>query len=154
MVYANEGTLCLYIVRPFQVLLHYSDLCDRTKDLLNASEEVSDDLTEIVGRIPGLLESLERIYADDRSIDVQQMVCRTHMLAKVQKVATALASRALVSRGGSRDVPCITSDLNCTSYSQTTMPPLSRLLPEGDRLQVMQSASRDRLQRHLEALTA
>jgi hypothetical protein len=31
---------------------------------------------------------------------------------------------------------------------------LSRLLPEGDRLQVMQSASRDRLQRHLEALTA
>jgi hypothetical protein len=151
MVYAGEEPASLYIARLFQVLLHYSDLCDRTKDLLNASGEVSDDLTEIIRRIPSLLESLERIYADDRSIDVQQMVCRTHMLAKVQKVATALASRALVSRGGSRDAPCIPSDLTC---SQMTMPPLSRLLPEGDRLQVMQSASRDRLQRHLEALTA
>ena len=35
-----------------------------------------------------------------------------------------------------------------------TMPPLSRLLPEGDRLQVMQSASRDRLYRRLEAVAA
>jgi hypothetical protein len=154
MVYAGVEPVSLYIARLFQVLLHYSDLCDRTKDLLNASGEVSDDLTEIIRRIPSLLESLERIYVDDRSIDVQQMVCRTHMLAKVQKVATALASRALVSRGGSRDAPCIPSHLIYVSCSQMTMPPLSRLLPEGDRLQVMQSASRDRLQRHLEALTA
>lgn len=153
-MYAGEEPVSLYIACLFQVLLHYSDLCDRTKDLLNASGEVSDDLTEIIRRVPSLLESLERIYADDRSIDVQQMVCRTHMLAKVQKVATALASRALVSRRGRRNTLYTLSDPICASCSQMTMPPLSRLLPEGDRLQVMQSASRDRLQRHLEALTA
>lgn len=66
------------------------------KDLLNASHDTSDDLTEIIQRIPTLLESLEKIYADDRSIELQQLACRTHMLAKVQKVASALVSQRMV----------------------------------------------------------
>ena len=91
---------------PLQVLLHYADLCERARDLVkpSASAEQDDQLDEIIRRIPTLLEALEKIYPGGSSaaqgeMDMQIRVCRVHMIAKVQKVATALASQRRVSIG-------------------------------------------------------
>jgi hypothetical protein len=84
-----------------QILLSYTDVHELVGKLLKASAsdvENSPEMSAAIQRIPSLLQSLETVFGRSKeTTDMQQFICQVHMMAKVQKLASALASQNLVS---------------------------------------------------------
>lgn len=140
-----------------QILLDYIE-CHKTLPSLfqnSSNESLVDRLEEFDHALRTINRQLPSLFIDgvDKPMDLQQRAALEQMLMDVQKMTAQTSSRLRVSTtltGSFHHSRLWLTNCFIMSSPQTERAPIPSILPEADKLRLLHSAARERLQARLE----